>query len=66
MDAFSYFSYKLNNLEDGNLLDMSLRADACFNDGGPCAVNLTILHNALIPKLNRKWVSQHKFKGIKM
>eukprot|EP00105_Crassostrea_gigas_P044578 XP_019928726.1 PREDICTED: uncharacterized protein LOC105342845 [Crassostrea gigas] len=59
-------SYKLNNLEDGNLLDMSLRAEASFNDGGPCAVNLRILHNALIPKLNRKWFSQHKSRDFSL
>ena len=62
--CFIYFSYKINNLETGDLLDVSLRAEACFNDGGPCAVNVTILSNALIPKWNKEWSLQYPVKGL--
>lgn len=64
MNDLLYFSYKLNNLDDGNLLDVSLRAEACFDDGGPCAVNLPILTNVMIPKWNKEWSSQFTVKGM--
>lgn len=63
MGLLLYFRYKVRDLEDGNLLEISLRAEACFNDGGMCAVNISILEGDLIPKWNKKWTSPYTVKG---
>jgi hypothetical protein len=60
---FLYFRYKVNDLEDGNLLEISLRAEACFNDGGKCVVNIALLERALIPKWDKAWSSPYSVKG---
>ncbi|XP_062581277.1 uncharacterized protein LOC134243073, partial [Saccostrea cucullata] len=60
------FIYEVNDLVDGNLLDISLKAEACFSDGGTCAVSIPILTNALIPKRNRKWSNQYTIKDFSL
>lgn len=55
LNFFLYFSYKLNNLDDGNFLDVSLRVEVCFDDGGLCVVNFLIFINVMILKWNKEW-----------
>lgn len=55
LNFFLYFSYKLNNLDDGNFLDVSLRVEVCFDDGGLCVVNFSIFINVMILKWNKEW-----------
>lgn len=59
-----YTRYAVNDLTDGNVLDLSMSAEACFDDGGPCIVNISILNNALVPKSQKTWDKLFSIKGI--
>lgn len=58
-----YTRYAVNDLIDGNVLDLSMSAEACFDDGGPCIVNISILNNALVPKSQKTWDKLFSIKG---
>lgn len=55
--------YAVNDLTDGNVLDLSMSAEACFDDGGPCVVNISILNNVLVPKAQKIWNKLFSIKG---
>lgn len=55
--------YAVNDLTDGNVLDFSMSAEACFDDGGPCVVNISILNNVLVPKAQKTWNKLFSIKG---
>lgn len=55
--------YTVNDLTDGNVLDLSMSAEACFDDGGPCVVNISILNNVLVPKAQKTWDKLFSIKG---
>lgn len=58
-----YTRYTVNDLTDGNVLDLSMSAEACFDDGGPCVVNISILNNVLVPKAQKTWDKLFSIKG---
>lgn len=64
-DLFSSFivRYKVNDLVDGNLFDVTMTAEACFVDGAPCDYSVPILTNSLIPKVERMWNRTYSFIG---
>lgn len=55
--------YKVNDLVDGNLFDVTMTAEACFVDGAPCDYSVPILTNSLIPKVERMWNRTYTFIG---
>lgn len=61
----SYFivRYKVNDLVDGNLFDVTMTAEACFVDGASCDYSVPILTNSLIPKVERMWNRTYTFIG---
>lgn len=63
LTCFHLDSYKVSDLVDGNMFDVSMAAKACFVDGGDCEFNLPILTNALIPKTGRQWDDAYTTKG---
>lgn len=63
LTCFHLDSYKVNDLVDGNMFDVSMAAKACFVDGGDCEFSLPILTNALIPKTGRQWDDAYTTKG---
>lgn len=58
-----YTRYVVNDLIDGNVLDLSMSAEACFDDGGPCVVNISILNNVIVPKSKKTWDKLFSIKG---
>lgn len=58
-----YTRYVVNDLIDGNVLDLSMSAEACFDDGGPCVVNISILNNVIVPKSQKTWDKLFSIKG---
>lgn len=66
-EIFTYspfiFRYKVNDLVDGNLFDVTMTAEACFVDGASCDYSVPILTYSLIPKVERMWNRTYSFRG---
>ena len=60
------YRYSLNDLSDGDMLDLSMYAEACLDDVTPCAVNIPILSNMLVPKDKKEWDKLFSIKGTIM
>ena len=57
------YRYSLNDLSDGDMLDLSMYAEACLDDVTQCAVNIPILSNMLVPKHKKEWDKLFSIKG---
>lgn len=57
------YRYSLNDLSDGDMLDLSMYAEACLDDVTPCVVNIPILSNMLVPKHKKEWDKLFSIKG---
>jgi hypothetical protein len=45
------------------MLDLSMWAEACFDDVKPCVLNVPILDDMLVPKSHKEWDMLYSVKG---